>query len=73
MCIHSKSCLVACMIQSKCGEWPLYVAAKHGHLDLMKELEEVCKLVVSVSCQIRLKVAIVSLSSVHLLVYVPLV
>ena len=28
-------------LQSEGGEWPLYVAALHGHLDVMEKLEKV--------------------------------
>ena len=36
-------------LQSEGGEWPLYVAARHGHLDVMQKLEEVLLLLASVS------------------------
>lgn len=43
----------ASLMQFESGEWPLYVAALHGHLDVMKRFEEVCKLAASVSCRIQ--------------------
>ena len=30
-----------CALQYEGGEWPLYVAALHGHLDVMEKLEKV--------------------------------
>ena len=48
VCFDTTPC-PAGFLQSEGGEWPLYVAAQHGHLDVMQKLEEVLLLFTSIS------------------------
>ena len=48
VCFDTSPC-PARFLQSEGGEWPLCVAAQHGHLDVMQKLEEVLLLFTSIS------------------------